>query len=141
MLQRAGNAVHGGGGSDVDRKHVVRQACTIIQHYDVALRVDGQCRSVVEVNPRIVAQAIEVDVAIAEGVMTGDESGQHAGIRRVAIRAHHDDLRFGRWCEAHLPDDLDVTVTAAEEKELLHGGLWWSVKGANSVRKPDNRAF
>ena len=86
-------------------------------------------------------QGTQVDMALVEVVMAGDEARQHAGIGRVRVAADQGEAHAGDRFHAEPFQHRDVAVAAADEHEILdngglvvlHGGILTCFNSAASI--------
>jgi hypothetical protein len=68
--------------------------------------------------------ALKIDVAVVKAVMPCDETGQHAGISGVTIRADEGDADLVGRPQAETAQYFDVAVAAAQQQQTFQCG--WS---------------
>ena len=73
----------------------------------------------IEPGPCKAAKRTKVDVHIVEFVVAGNQSGQHAGVRRVNVSTNQGDANPGHWFHAKALQHDDMTVATSDQDQVL----------------------
>ena len=123
-----------GSGSDIDRQQVVADRRSLPEEHLLPREIETNGLIEHRIRARKARERFEVDVRFFFCVVAGNESGQHARVRRL----HHarDKGHAGSRKRRHpeLLEDDHVTVAAAEEDESLSKWKGQSILRASPTR-------
>ena len=108
--------------ADIERQQIVRHGRPPAAQDEPLFEVETARLVQQEPRPAKSAERDEIDVAVVEAIMAGDQAGQHARIGRMGIAADHRDAHAVDRLHGKALDHRDVAVTAAQQNQILDDG-------------------